>query len=180
MNYPDFETAKKNQLLKNILEVRTSLSTKNMCEKIRNHAVKFGRSESEIKDKILSDDMFAETFAIDPAKQNIYERTAAEYISQQDLVEDFQNLPATAKLFVKDGEITNQRHKTLKSIDFVWSSGKYKFFATHKYTGTGTGTTQKHQYVEVRDNFLMNCLDPKNPNHFFLAILDGPIIKGLA
>jgi hypothetical protein len=150
------------------------MNTLNMREKIKNHAIKYGRTEKEIINKILVDDMFAETFAIDPAKQNIYEKTAAKFISGLEFVENFQNLPATAKLFVKEGEITNNRNKTLKSIDFIWSHKELEFFATHKYTGNGTGTTQKHQYVEVRDNFLMNCKNIKNPNHFFLAILDGP------
>ena len=173
---PEFESAYKDQLLKNISEVRKSIGTKNMNEKITNHSKKYGRSEGDIINKILHDDMYAEIFAIDPQRQNVYERKAAEWISCIPNITGFTNHPNSAKIFVVSGNVSDARKDDIKSVDFTFRAKENTdivFYATHKYTGTGHGTTQKHQYSEIR-KFLENCRNSKDPNVFFVAILDGP------
>lgn len=173
---PNFVEAINLQRRTNISNVRKSLQTKNMMEKIYNHAIRVGRSEQEIINEIISNDLYAEFFAIDPAKQNIYEKTAAKFLSSQPLVSNFKNLPATAKVFVVNGVITNDRNGDNRSIDFTFNAswdGSLNFYAWHKYTGTGHGAAQKHQYSETR-KFLEECKKSTNKKDFFLAILDGP------
>jgi hypothetical protein len=175
-NHPEFESAYKKQLLKNISEVRKSIGTKNMNEKITNHSKKFNRTEDDIINKILCDDMYAEIFAIDPQRQNVYEIEAAKYISEISNITDFINHPNSAKIFVVDGNVEEIRKDDIKSVDFTFkakANTNFVFYVTHKYTGTGHGTTQKHQYSEIR-KFLENCKDSKDPNNFFIAVLDGP------
>ena len=175
-NGPDYDSAVNEQRKKNILEVRETLDTKNMKEKIQNFSAKNGFTEEEVLGEIMSSELFAASFAIEPSRQSIHEKTAAKFLNSLPSISDFINLPATAKLFVVDGKITTERTKDIKSVDFTFKSSKNRdlnFFASHKYTGTGKGTTQKHQYSEIR-RFLENSQNAKDPNNFFIAILDGP------
>ena len=68
----DYQKEYKKQLQNNILMVRDEIDNDDFVLKITNHAEKFDREYSEIRSKILTDDMYAEIFAKDPAKQNIY------------------------------------------------------------------------------------------------------------
>ncbi len=61
--------------------------------------------------------------------------------------------------------------KDIKSIDFEWEVGAFKFFASHKYTKDGGGA-QDNQYEDIQ-NFLRHTRDCNLKNTIFLAICDG-------
>ncbi len=94
----DYQLEYRKQLQRNISLVRNEIDNPDFVLKITNHAEKFGREYDEVKSKIMTDDMYAEWFAKDPAKQNIYEKLAASYISGIEDVVDFRNLPNSALL----------------------------------------------------------------------------------
>ena len=114
------------QLNVNISLVRDCIDDVDYVLKIKNHAERYNRTTKEIRDKIMTDDMYAEIFAKDPGKQNIFEKLASQYISELDLVLDFVNLPNSAKIFVVDGLVVNKRQNDVKSVDFMFRVGEKK------------------------------------------------------
>lgn len=80
MSVIDYQVEYRKQLQKNISLVRSEINNSDFVLKIKNHAEKFDRDFNEVKNKIMNDDMYAEFFAKDPSKQNIYEKLAAKYI----------------------------------------------------------------------------------------------------
>lgn len=169
----DYQKEYKKQLQSNILMVRDEIDNEDFVLKITNHAEKFDREYSEVRSKILTDDMYAEIFAKDPAKQNIYEKLAAQYISKLEKVSDFRNLPNSAKVFVVGGSITSERLNDVKSIDFVFKIGDKNIYASHKYIKATNGGAQDNQYNDIR-NFLRNCDKIQSGYNYFIAICDGP------
>ena len=172
----DYQLEYKKQLKKNISLVRKEINKEDFILKIQNHAIKFERSFEEIKEKIMIDDMYAEIFAKDPAKQNIYEKTAAKYLSSVDYIENFENLPNNAKVFVYNGKIVSRSYNNMKSIDFIFNVGKYNFYAQHKYIKALYGGAQDNQYTDVRI-FLNNCNRINEGDNYFIAICDGPYFR---
>jgi hypothetical protein len=162
----------KKQLKKNILKVRGSISKPDMVLKIKNHSDKFNRDYEEVENKILSDDMYAEIFAKDPNKQNIYEKLAAQYIKTIPDVQNFKNLPNNYDLFVVDGVITNKRGNDVKSVDFIFEFKNKNIYSVHKYIKALNGGAQTNQYNDVR-NFLRNCKKINTGDDYFIAICDG-------
>lgn len=176
MSIIDYQGEYKKQLQRNISLVRSEIENSDFVLKITNHAEKFGRSFDEVKEKIMSDDMYAEIFAKDPSKQNIYEKLAAKYISDLDIVSNFRNLPNSAKMFVVEGFVVNTRQNDVKSIDFHFKIGEKNIYASHKYIKATYGGAQDNQYNEVR-NFLRNCNKINSGNDFYIAICDGPYFE---
>jgi len=82
----DYRGKFKAQLQENILKVRDEIDNPDFVFKITNHADKYDRDFNEVRSKILTDDFFAETFAKDPAKQNIYEKLAADLLKNISLI----------------------------------------------------------------------------------------------
>lgn len=156
----DYQGEYKKQLQSNILLVREQIDNEDFVLKITNHAIKYDREYSEVKSKILTDDMYAEIFAKDPAKQ----------INK---VSEFRNLPNSAKVFVVGGKITSERLNDVKSIDFVFKIGDKNIYASHKYIKATNGGAQDNQYNDIR-NFLRNCDKISSGNDYYLAICDGP------
>jgi hypothetical protein len=169
----DYQLEYKKQLQKNILSVRNEIDNPDFVLKITNHAEKYDRNYVEVKEKILTDDMYAEIFAKDPAKQNIYEKLAASYMESIDFVSNFKNLPNQSKMFVVNGQVTNKRQNDVKSIDFIFNIGEYNFYCSHKYIKATNGGAQDNQYNDIR-NFLRNCNKTSSGNNYFIAICDGP------
>ena len=169
----DYQLEFKKQLLTNISLVRDEINNTDFVFKITNHAEKFGREFDEVKEKIMTDDMYAEMFAKDPAKQNIYEKLAAEYVSKIEGVENFKNLPNSAKMFVVEGKVIAERLNDVKSIDFQFNIGEYNFYTSHKYIKALNGGAQDNQYNDIR-NFMRNCDKVSTGNDYFIAICDGP------
>lgn len=176
MSVIDYQGEYKKQLQRNISLVRSEIENSDFVLKITNHAEKFGRSFDEVKEKIMIDDMYAEIFAKDPSKQNIYEKLAAKYISDLDIVSNFRNLPNSAKMFVVEGFVVNTRQNDVKSIDFHFKIGEKNIYASHKYIKATYGGAQDNQYNEVR-NFLRNCNKINSGNDFYIAICDGPYFE---
>jgi hypothetical protein len=176
MSVIDYQGEYKKQLQRNISLVRSEIENSDFVLKITNHAEKFGRSFDEVKEKIMNDDMYAEIFAKDPSKQNIYEKLAAKYISDLDIVSNFRNLPNSAKMFVVEGFVVNTRQNDVKSIDFHFKIGEKNIYASHKYIKATYGGAQDNQYNEVR-NFLRNCNKINSGNDFYIAICDGPYFE---
>lgn len=169
----DYQSEYKKQLQANILLVRDQIDNDDFVLKIKNHSDKFDRTPEEVRSKILTDDMYAEIFAKDPAKQNIYEKLAASYITRINIVSDFRNLPNSAKIFVANGQITSERLNDVKSIDFIFKVGEKTIYASHKYIKATNGGAQDNQYNDIR-NFLRNCNKISSGDIYFLAICDGP------
>lgn len=172
----DYQFEYKNQLQKNILLVRDEINNPDFILKLKNHAEKFGREYDDIKLKIMEDDMYAEFFAKDPSKQNIYERLAADYISNLDNVTDFRNLPNSIKMFIVDGKIVSERQREVKSIDFKFKVNDKTIYASHKYIKATYGGAQDNQYNDIR-NFLRNCNKISSGDNYYLAICDGPYFE---
>ena len=178
----NYQSEYKKQLQINISLVRNEIDNPDFKLKITNHADKFGRDIDEVKAKIMTDDMYAEWFAKDPAKQNIYEKMAASYISSIEGVSNFRNLPNSAKMFIVEGKVTSERLNDVKSIDFHFKVGNKNIYASHKYIKATYGGAQDNQYNDIR-NFLRNCNKISSGNDYYIAICDGPYfdskIKGL-
>lgn len=176
MSVIDYQGEYKKQLQRNISLVRLEIEKSDFVLKITNHAEKFGRSFDEVKEKIMNDDMYAEIFAKEPSKQNIYEKLAAKYISDLDIVSNFRNLSNSTKMFVVEGFVVNTRQNDVKSIDFHFKIGEKNIYASHKYIKATYGGAQDNQYNEVR-NFLRNCNKINSRNDFYIAICDGPYFE---
>jgi hypothetical protein len=172
----DYQSEYKKQLKINISLVRSEIDNPDFVLKIKNHAEKFNREPSEIREKIMTDDMYAEIFAKDPSKQNIYEKLAADYISKLKYISDFKNLPNNAKIFVCDGVIVNKRQNDVKSIDFYFKVGNKNIYVSHKYIKATYGGAQDNQYNDVR-NFLKNCNKINSGDDYFISICDGPYFE---
>ena len=175
MNYKDQYKSKIQENLKNVTK---ELETRNMQLKISNWANKFGYSFGQIKEKIINDEIFRCVFAKDPAKQNLYQNLAAQYISSLDIVENFKVLPSGGKnaIYLTNGKILQghllkNQSKDIKSIDFVWTCNNLTFYASHKYTEV-SGGAQDNQYKDIQD-FLHHSRDCNEKNTIFLAICDG-------
>jgi uncharacterized protein (UPF0147 family) len=176
MSVINYQEEYQKELKKNISLVRNKIGNADFVLKITNHAKKFSRNFKEVKDKIMNDDMYAEIFAKDPSKQNIYEKLAAKYISSLDEVSNFKNLPNNTKMFVVEGHIVNKRQNDVKSIDFHFKVGDKNIYASHKYIKATYGGAQDNQYNEVR-NFLRNCKKINTGNDYYIAICDGPYFE---
>lgn len=126
--------------------VLQDINSQDMAIKIMNWANKFNYSFNEIKNKIINDEIFRCAFIKDPKKQNFYQTLASKYISSLNCVNNFKTLSSGGKnaLYVENGKILTgsslkYKNKETKSIDFMWNTGKYTFYATHKYTKSSGG-----------------------------------------
>jgi hypothetical protein len=174
----DYEAKYKEQLAQNLQEVLSSLNTPEMKLKIQNWAEKFNYSYDTIVEKIKTDPIFKCVFAKDPAKQNLYQKLAANYIEKLPNVSNFEILPQggnkaryliEGKLF--SGKELSNASKNTKSIDFTWKVGIYSFYASHKYT-KDSGGAQDNQYFDIQ-NFLKHARDNNYNKYIFIAICDG-------
>jgi len=175
MNY---ETEYKNKLNQNLQKVISSLNTPDMKLKIQNWADRFNYPFDIIVEKIKNDPIFSCVFAIDPGRQNLYQKCAANYIKKLPNVNNFETLPQDgnkAKYLIEgklfSGKDLNNASKNTKSIDFTWKVGSYSFYASHKYT-KDSGGSQDNQYIDIQ-NFLKQARDNNYGKCVFLAICDG-------
>lgn len=175
MNYKKEYKVKVRENLKNVLN---EIETKEMKLKILNWDNKFGYSFEKIKEKIIDDEIFRCVFAKDPAKQNLYQTLAANYISTLEGVKNFDILPSGGKnaIYLTNGKILKgsalkNQSKDIKSIDFIWNYKDFTFYVSHKYTETNGGA-QDNQYKDIQD-FLNHSRDCNEKKIIFLAICDG-------
>lgn len=161
----------------NIKEVKELLEKKDkqLMLKISKASHKWKIDIEEIKSAILENKVAAASFAINPTKQNIYEKTAADIIRKIAGVNDFKNLP-NDKLFVIKGMVIEKKEigalSDTKSIDFSWSYNNKKIYASHKYTSE-EGGAQSNQYKDLK-HFIEEARHNKDGDIVFIAIADGP------
>lgn len=174
---PDYRKAEIDGWRKNAQSVPIDLYQNNsgLLQKIATFAKKFGYKESEIREKIQSDEMFAAHFAKSPTRQVLHENLAAEWLKTTPGIENFEKLPASRKngVFVTtDGEIRKGKDGAPgKSLDFRWTTKERTFLASHKYTRE-SGGSQDQQFNEMRD-LLRRFLNCRQRNHVLMVIVDG-------
>lgn len=165
---------------KNIAQVSDLLiaNDKKLLYKIQSASQRWDIPVSEIRESIANDKVAAAHFAVDPSKQKIHEKTAAEFIRNLNGVVDFNLLPNNA-LYVSNGvPITGDELKiypAAKTIDFKWQYGTFKIYASHKYT-QDSGGAQGNQYKDLQ-TFIRACYGSMNSKLRFIAIADGPFYQ---
>lgn len=179
----DYESEYKRIVEKNIQEVRAHINDKDMQVKINNYCAKYGLPKKFVERKILTDNIFAISFAKDPGRQSFHQHYAAKFIKEIPGVIEFKELPASGPnaLFILDGRIVKKeelrKDNDTKSIDFFWkvkaASGKiFKFYAAHKHTAMDGGS-QDNQFNDLK-LFMKQGSTNTNDEVFILAIGDGP------
>lgn len=165
---------------KNIAQVRDFLKANDqkLLYKIQAASRRWNTPVSDIKESITKDKVAAAHFAVDPSKQKIHEKTAAEFIRNLDGVVDFNHLPNKA-LYVSNGvPVTGNELKTYptaKTIDFIWEYEIFKIYASHKYTHDSVGA-QGNQYKDLQA-FIRACYGSTDSKLRFIAIADGPFYQ---
>ena len=163
----------------NVAEVKQAVLRRDpaMQIKIRNYSERFNLPVKFVEHKILRDNVFANQFAKDPAKQSLHQTVAAEFIQSITDVVNFVQLPAggsSACYICEDGIIrrgdTSLRGLT-KSIDFYWEYDGCIYYAAHKHT-SDEGGAQDNQFKDLTE-FLKNAKKSTVVNTFFIAIGDG-------
>ena len=174
----DYEKEYEKRLKQNVRNVVNEIDTVDMKLKIANWAEKFGYAFEKVLEKIKKDTMFRCVFAKDPAKQNLYQTIAAEYIKGISFVKNFKVLPVGGDnaLYLINGKLLTGRilatsPKETKSIDFEWQTGRWRVLASHKYT-KANGGAQDNQYLDIQ-NFMKNARDNNLKETIFIAICDG-------
>ena len=180
----DYQFAKQVAWANNLEEV--DLQDPSVLEKIFNWAALRGIDMASLLDDIQHSRYFKYAFAKDPVRQNLYERTALEFLQTLPLVTNTAKLASGGEksLFVHNGILTlgeniprtrRAEHKS-KSIDFkfvVRAKGKRKSdlvcYAMHKYTES-EGGAQDNQFSDLR-LFLYNC--PLKRQECYIAFADG-------
>ena len=178
-NTPDYEAEFLKKLQENRLLVHKQLANREpgMMKKIDTYIRRSGYSYDQVVAKIEDDEMFAFTFAVDPARQNLYEKLASKHIEDIEGISNYKNLPngGPNSLYVIRGSIVDGANKggitDIKSVDFYWECGNNRFYAFHKYIRE-SGGSQESQYDEI-ERFLKNANDSTDANAHFIAITDG-------
>lgn len=179
---PDYEKLFLRRCKTNHTEVVDSVQENEagMIRKISTFCDRSGYSFDEVRQKILRDEMFAFHFAKDPAKQNLFETAAGEYINSIECISNYKKLPSGGKeavYVIQGGIFTSEERrkfdikKEAKSVDFYWECGDKKFYVFHKYTRQ-TGGAQDNQYADIR-SFITSANDSSSDKNFFIAIADG-------
>lgn len=132
-----------------------------LVKKLNSFAKKFDRKVEEVYKEARRSKLFAETFAIDPKRQNIYEDLAFERINRMKNVSSLIKPPAGGKdsvvIDIATGQLTTRgkleeigrgEDDTTRSVDFVWISQGTVFVASHKYIKEAGGG-QSHQRDDI-------------------------------
>ncbi len=177
---PDYDSIERKAWLENAEEVpkRLSSNDKDLLKRVRTYIDRFRYPESNVKDKIQHDPMFAAHFAKEPRRQSLHERVAADWICNLNAVKEFESLPKSGReaLYItSDGEVMRGneiRSRPSKSLDFKWKTGATTCYAMHKYTREGGGN-QDSQYKEMLAllKLFLNCRDK---SLILIVIVDGP------
>ncbi len=174
---PDYDAIEQQMWRSNAKDVPERLRTNetNLLKRIATFISRFGFSESTVRDKIRSDDMFASHFAIEPRRQSFHEGIAAQWLEELDEIQNFQTLPKSGKrayYITSDGEVRRgMKPAPSKSLDFTWVTGSTRFYAAHKYTKEGGGN-QDSQFNEMR-LLLEHFMKGMATNTVLIVIVDG-------
>ncbi len=122
----------------------------------------------------------AAVLAREARRQNVHERTAADYVEKLSYVTEFRKLPSSgpnACYINGDGQIVTRAQLAgarppSKSIDFQWRTGTVVCYAAQKYTKEGGGN-QDNQFNEVQ-SLLRNFQQRINNGVALFVLVDGP------
>jgi hypothetical protein len=176
----DYEKIIKEMWKENAKEVPFLIKTNDTdtLKQIHAYSDRFDESPHKVKEKILADQMFANCFARNPARQTSHEKIAFEYLSKHNSVlRNFRKLPQNgndAVYLTSDGTFQKYdlyRKKVGKAIDFYWENEDNIFYASHKYTRE-SGGAQDNQFREQKE-LLEKFRNNENENEYFFAICDG-------
>ena len=154
-----------------------SFNLKDAAEKIKTFVKRTGIDKDEVEAKIRNDTLFRWCFVKDPKRQNFYEDLAAEHIKGLGGVRNFVRLPNSAKSIcsglVMDRDELKKRggNPKAKTIDFEWETGRYRVYASHKYTNE-SGGAQDNQYKDLHE-FIKEANESNSADSVFVAIADG-------
>ena len=182
----DYDSEYNRKLNENILKVRSDINEEYMQRKIENYSKKFDLPYNFVKRKIITDNIFALDFAVDPSRQTYHEEYAYKFINENPFIENMERLPQSNKgaLYIINGSLVEwtkltaeNKSENVKALDFKWNIiGKnekiYTIFASHKYTKE-EGGSQDNQFHDLCTS-MKHAKICKNPNTYFLAIGDGP------
>ena len=175
---PDYEAIEQRLWRENAGDVQSRLSDEDsdLMKRVQTYIWRFGYRECEVRDRIEDDEMFASWFAKEPRRQGLHEGIAADWLRQDEDVNDFDVLRKSgpdAYYITSDGEIRQgMANPPGKSIDFYWKTGRTEVFAYHKYTKEGGGN-QDSQFAEMKDA-LGRFQRSAERNKILLVIVDGP------
>ena len=174
---PNYEKLHKEAYKKNVEDVSRHVSTGSLDKKIDNFCNQHDLDRKDVIKEINNSYIVAACFAVNPNKQNLYEKEAAKFISRIDGVIDFKNLSNNAKC-VSNGGVSSKQElsdrgevSTAKTIDFEWTYGGWTFFASHKYTKQ-SGGTQDTAYKDLQ-SFIKESAPTTLKKVHFVAIADG-------
>lgn len=144
---PDYDVIERQMWRDNAQEVlaRLDADEPNLLQRIETYVQRFGYTDSQVRSKIRSDPMFAAIFAMEPRRQGLHEKKAAEWLRELPTVREFATLPKSGKnaLYVtSDGEVKLGRdlqNPPSKSLDFRWRTGDLTCYGMHKFTKVGGG-----------------------------------------
>jgi hypothetical protein len=147
-------------------------------KQIHTYSYRFDKSYNKVREKILSDSMFANCFARNPSRQTSHEKIAFDYLSKNNsILKKFRKLPQNgneAVYLTSDGTFQKYKlcHKKIgKAIDFYWTNANKIFYASHKYTKE-SGGAQDNQFREQKE-LLEKFRNNDCENEYFFAICDG-------
>lgn len=175
---PDYEAYLQGMWRDNAERVLDDLAEERpgIVNKIRSYVWRFGYTAGEVRAKIVSDDMFAKWFAIEPRRQNPYEAIALDWLRDDPNIDDARKLPTSGReayYVTSDGEIRKgMQDPPGKSVDFYWKTGTTEVFAYHKYTKHGGGD-QDNQLGEMRET-LRRFQGSRERDKILFVIVDGP------
>ena len=174
----DYEARYREAYRDNVRNVLRDLRNGRLEKKINNFCHLHGFESEDVIGQIKDNGIVAACFAVNPNRQNIYEKIAADFIKNIDGVNDFKALSSNDLIVVSGGVLPKREFKgaggqaAAKTIDFKWRYGTLTFYASHKYTKE-SGGSQDNQYKDLQA-FLKECIQTNSPDNHFVAVADGP------
>ncbi|AHI53836.1 hypothetical protein SSABA_v1c04270 [Spiroplasma sabaudiense Ar-1343] len=179
---PNYDLNLKMQL-KNNLE-NFDINSESERLKIEKFCEKFNFKLDEVYDEIKKSKFLKAFFIKNPTKQNIYEKTAFEFISSIEGVHDAENLPNGSKtnsVYISDQEVRKGRdvpisiRKKAKSIDFkfMYKDLKTEFYVFHKYTGESGGAQDNQKNDIINSMNAAKSAHPCDKDFVLFYICDG-------
>lgn len=142
--------------------------------RIKSYCERTGYDPRAVHERIVEDEMFRWCFVVDPIRQNVFEKIAAEHIESMTGISSFKKY-GTNDLFIVAGALKEKKElkgmrPESKSIDFSWKYDRRNFYASHKYTNE-SGGAQDNQYRDVQ-RFIEDA-NKIGGRDIFVAIVDG-------
>jgi len=165
----------------NLVNLRKSIDSVPNKYKIEQYCNKFKRDYTMVRNKILSDDCFADFFVPILAKRNFFESKTLKYLQTElgyPMVK--MNHVGDHALYLSDGRIvSNPTINSTKSFDFKMLEKRSTTFIAHKYIHENGGAQDnqfndlKYFLVQANKYFDADREDLFDSNIKFMAIVDG-------